>query len=1191
MALHGQRTEHLLDAVAGWIERHPLGPLEPECFLVQNNGMAEWIKMSFARRRGICAALQVRMPARFQWQVYRRILGADAVPEHSPLDKAPLAWRIIQLFATRIDHDEPRQTDAFAPLFDYLAMDDAPWPRRYALAQRIADLYDQYQVYRPDWLEAWGEGRLVLIRGNGQEDAMPAEQRWQALLWQRICASLPSGGRVFDRIALQRQTIDRLTTLPARSDPGTAAALGLPRRVVIFGITQLPPQMLELLSGLAHHCQVILAVTNPCQFYWADIIDGWEALTARRRRQPLRGNLDLSQCKRSNIHEHAHPLLAGWGRQSRDFVRQLDVYDDLEAARLRFPMQRFDLFEDDDEPAPIESLPLLRQVQRHIRDLTPMREHGAPAIATDDRSIVFHVAHTPVRELEILHDQLLMRLAQQESGRTLQPRDIVVLVPAIETYAPAIRAIFGQYPASDARHIPFDIADLPTRGSSPLLAALEWLLNAPRDRCRLSDLAALLDVPAVTSRLGIDRTDLPRLIHWMDGAGIRWGLNAQHRADLELERCGATNTARFGLERMLMGYAVGRSDTEAYAGIEPYDEVGGLESGLAGALAVLIQRIEDWMSDSREPAPPAEWIERFTRLLGDFFDADEETGARALAALDDALSHLSGQFERAQFDQPIPLPIAAQAWLDTLDRPALSRRFRAGGVTFCTLLPMRAIPFEIVCLLGMNEPDYPRRSPRDDFDLMTVPLQRRPGDRARRDDDRQLMLEALLSARQALYISWCGRSVRDNSPQAPSVLVTQLREYLTRGWSASVVTDRTTDHPLHAFSRRYFEAGSEYFSYAHEWRTRHETAGLAPSDQATPATQAPLAGQDPPIPPLQPHGATTPLSLDRLVRFLRNPVRAYFRDRLNVYFDNVRWALPDDERFTFDALEHYGFVDQLSAGVKEAIESRFQSDPAASSLTEAALEALKARLGRQARAGELPLAGPGRLASDQLHALIQPMIEAWAEQRQRYPAALERRTLRFEHAGCILEGSLERRGTGLDCAEAGVCLTLDAGLRTQTVKKQVRPQVDRMIGTWVRCLLSASSGIVATHIVVGRTNVFTIDPLPIEEAQRTLNTLIEHWLIGQTEALPIAPRTAIALLDHDLNKARSTYDGGEYQRGEGKEACLARCYTDFAALNQGRRFETLARPIYGPLKDWVDRQIRVGPAYGTPDPDRPEEAD
>jgi len=256
-----------------------------------------------------------------------------------------------------------------------------------------------------------------------------------------------------------------------------------------------------------------------------------------------------------------------------------------------------------------------------------------------------------------------------------------------------------------------------------------------------------------------------------------------------------------------------------------------------------VERLQHWFGEASAPAEPAVWAERLRTLMADFARPVDDADRKALEALDAALDQWLTSCEAAAFAQPVPLEIARAAWLQALDEPQLAQRFRAGGVTFCTLLPLRAIPFEVVCLLGMNDGDYPRRSPRSDFDLMALPGMARPGDRSRQGDDRQLMLEALLSARRVLLVSWTGRSVRDNSVQPPSVLVSQLRDYLAAGWGQEALDARTTEHPLQAFSRRYFtgavQAGDQrWFTYAREWRAVHETpVPAAGAQEAVPAAE------------------------------------------------------------------------------------------------------------------------------------------------------------------------------------------------------------------------------------------------------------------------------------------------------------------------------------------------------------------
>lgn len=1173
IALHGNRTEMLLDTVAAFIERHPLGPLEPEMVLVQSNGMAEWLKMALARRAGVCAATIVQLPARFVWQTYRQVLGPAEVPRRSPLDETPLVWRLMRVLPELLAYP------GFEPIAGYL-QDDA-LRRRYPLAVRIADLYDQYQVYRPDWLEAWAQGREVLIDAGGTESPIPEDQRWQARLWQRLLDELAPASEALTRPRLHRRVLEQLAACETRDDAADPDASGakLPRRVVLFGTTHIPLPTLELLAALSRHCQVLLAIPNPCRFHWGDIIDGREWLRSERRRLPLRGGRPLDAVSLDAMHLHAHPLLAAWGRQARDFIRQLDAFDETAQARQQLALPRVDLFDEADE-APDASW--LEQVQNRIRDLVPLVEHDRRPIRGDDRSIVFHMAHSRVRELEILHDQLLALLADPPGGAPLQPRDIVVMVPAIEVFAPAIRAIFGQYDRNDPRHIPFDIADLSARSSSPLANAVEWLLRLPRDRCRLSDLSALLEVPAIAARFGVDPDELPRLETWMTESGIRWGLDGNHRAGLGLATCGEQNTVRAGVRRMLMGYAVGTAvdaADQAFAGIEPYPEVGGLDAELAGALARLVDHLIAWQNELASTAPPATWVARFRALLAGLVRPLDEADRQTMAALDAALSAWQEACDQVSFEEDLPLEVAADAWMAALEPPPLARRFRAGGITFCTLMPMRAIPFEVVCLLGMNDGDYPRRSPRSDFDLIARPGQQRPGDRARRDDDRQLMLDALLSARRVLYLSWCGHSVRDNTEQPPSPLVAQLRDYLSAGWSAEAVAARTTVHPLQAFSRSYFEPGSTLFTYAGEWRAAHDssTDGEAMDEIAA---RAPSGLEAPGTP-----GLATGLTIERLASFLRNPAKSFFTRVLGVNFDDAIDALPDDERFRLSGLDEYGVLEELA--------TTLHAEMAAGPVGELADFDLPRRLARHldraTRAGQLPIGAPGDMARRQVRDQLLPMMQAWRTARLGLPHDRPRLDLRIESGDLVIEDWLDRL-VAADSGDAAPVWLDQSSARVLASRRSDNGNAERrsaaqspklklhpLLRPWVRSLLAAATGRPVEGLLVCRDASLRIRPMTTESAQRDLDVLLEAWRQGHRRPLPIAARTAFAQLAG--NKAREAYEGADHGDrplpGEGREGSLARCWPDFASLRHSGEFDVYVQQLYAPIADWAATRIEV----------------
>ena len=1133
VALHGNRAETLADTLTAWLQRQPLAPLESEVVLVQSNGMAEWVKIALARQSGVCAAAQVELPSRFMWRTCRQVLGPDQVPRESPLDKLPLTWRLMDLL--------PRCVDAavFAPVRGFLQGDEPD--RLLQLASRLADLFDQYQIYRPDWLLDWAAGEDVCRQPAGAQP-LQEEQAWQAELWRRVLATLTPSERAATRPALHQRVLAHLRS-------GQPPAQPVARRVSVFGMSHMPVQLLELLAALADHSQILLAVPNPCRYHWGEIMDGREWLRSQRRRQKDKDQ-PLADVGLAQMHLHAPTLLAGWGRQGRDFVRMLDAFDDAQAACERMQLSTLDFFDD----APITSgTPMLAQLQRRIRDLVPSTaEHPAQPLPEPDGSVLFRVAHSPVRELEVLHDQLLDWFAQPPGGKALSPRDVVVMVPDIERMAPAIEAVFGQYPRGDARHIPYAIADLGAQATSPLIHAVQWLLALPQERVHMSDLVALLEVPALARRFGVHEEGLPVLTRWMAGSGIRWGLSGEHRAGLGLEACGDVNSALFGLQRMLMGYACGGDPVPLDSAVMPYDEVGGLDAELAGSLAQLLQVLIDWWQQAQQAATPSEWAARARVLLAQCFQAQTDAERQALQALMQALDDWLRACDGAGFEQSVPVQVAREAWLQTLRMPRLEQRFRAGGVTFCTLMPMRAIPFRVVCLLGMNDGDYPRRAPQADFDLMALPGMARPGDRSRRDDDRQLMLEALLSARDALYVSWCGRSVRDNSEQPPSVLVAQLRDEIDLLWGQDTAKARTVVHPLQPFGSAYFTQGSGLATYAHEWAPA-EPAGAAKALGAAGPTVHDAADAAPvPV-----------LTLAQLARFLRRPVGTYFRDRLQVHLDPPETGWLDQELFALAGLDHYGLLSDALAQLPADLTSETVPVHAQS-----VVQRLRA-------SGALPLAGVGQLEAEQLQALLQTVLQAALAERAGHapdaPRVLVDWPLAQVHLHDAVAGLWQPQGR----AQAPLLLLLRAsGIARLNAKGQATPQPDKLIDAWLLSLATSAMGQPTRVVVVGRNAVVRAPLWPQAQAQAALQILLQAWCEGMRSPLPLPPAIALAWLpEKEVTDAmREAYEEGGFLGGTSvarQDPALHRCYPTLESLLADGRFEAWAAAVYEPLLAWV----------------------
>ncbi|MCL7940464.1 exodeoxyribonuclease V subunit gamma [Halomonas sp. ATCH28] len=1180
MVIHGNRLEALRGLAVEWMRRHPLSPLENETILVQSNGISQWLKLALAEDRanggaGIAAALDVTLPARFLWQAYRSVLGENEVPPVSPFDKPRLVWRLMRLLPALLD------APTFAPLARFLE-DDDDLRKRHQLAERLADLFDQYQVYRADWLAAWASGEDVILTARGEARPLAEEQRWQAELWRALRDDIGAQGLASSRAAVHERFLEAcqaLTTESPQLSFEQRRPAGLPRRVIVFGISSLPAQTLEALAAMARVSQVLLCVHNPCRHYWADIIEHKDLLRAERRRQQRRPGMpaDLAE---TELHLHAQPLLAAWGKQGRDYLRLLDEFDEQQAYRGLFEGEalRIDLFDsplDDSEGEGAREPSLLRQLQDDILELRPLAETRATWPAVDparDRSLRFQVAHSALREVEILHDQLLAAFSEDA---TLKSRDILVMVPDVDQYAAAVQAVFGRLDADDPRHIPFTLSDQASRHRLPLLIALESLLRLPELRLSVSDLLDLLEVPAVRARFGIAEAGLPTLRRWIEGAGIRWGLDARQRQSLDLPEGLTANTWAFGLRRLLLGYAVGDAADGPWQGVEPYDDIGGLEAALAGPLVSLIDTLEVQWQTLAEPCDVATWGERLRGLLEACFLADSDQDLMALTRLEQALDAWQESAEEAGLTEPLPLSVVREHWLAQVDEASLSQRFLAGAVNIATLMPMRAIPFRHVCLLGMNDADYPRVQRPLDIDLMAQDY--RPGDRSRREDDRYLFLEALLSARDRLSISWVGRSIIDNSEQPPSVLLGQLRDHLAHGWQLAGKADDTdgqallaaltTEHPLQPFSIEYFREGSELATYAHEWRELHRPDA---EPAAPPAKDAPLA----------PFRQESPLTLAQLGNFLKAPVQAFYTTRLKVFLEIDAMERLDHEPFKLGGLDHWQLQHALIEASRAAVEAGEPIEPV--------LEATLARLERE---GRLAMGG---FAEHMREALVEPMDGLFAEYRQvleAWPHAMqEPLTVSLDLQRELGEGlALEDWLGGLRGSDAGErCRVL---LTTSSLVNKGKYHWKHWLVPWVAHLAGQLEGPMTTRLL-SRAGGGTLDPLPADEARAHLANIAAAWQHGMATPLPLARDTAFAWLEKggtpqamarclagEANEedakawkaADSAFHGSGFNNdhGErGRDPYLMRQWPELEALVQsadGGGFAELAERLYAPL--------------------------
>ena len=1058
------RLEVLAEKLAEVLNKPLSFPLRQEIILVQSKGMERWVSMELARHHGICANIQFPFPNHFVYRIFREVI--PEVQEESPLDPEIMAWKVMQILPDCLGGK------GFESLQGYLKGDQTGL-KRFQLSFRISDLFDQYLIFRPEMMLSWDKG---------------AENHWQAVLWRELVR----GNEDKHRAALQKRFLEAIQKPSDKLQ-------GLPERMAVFGISALPPFHMQVLAAISRYSEVNLFLLNPCREYWADIVSGREMkrFTGReKKKKALPEELHL---------EKGNSLLASMGALGRDFF---DLITSLGC-------EEHESFE-----APGDES-LLKAIQSDILDL---RDRGRGAeekkrILPDDTSIQIHSCHSPMREVEVIQDRLL---ALFESDPALLPKDILVMTPDIETYAPYIQAVFS-LPAGDSRHIPFSIADQGVRKESQLIDSFLSILDLQGSRMGASQVLTILESPAIQKRFSLAEADLEPIHRWVKDTRIRWGIDGESRKELGLPEF-PENTWRAGLNRMLLGYALPGQDEKMFMGVLPYDLIEGSDAPILGKFLGFMDRLFKSVKEMNEARSLQEWGEFLLKFLDGFFQADGET-ERELHIIRRTISDLASKQEASGFREKISLEVIKSYLRTRLEGQGFGFGFLSGGMTFCAMLPMRSIPFKVVCLMGMNDDSYPRQTKSLGFDLMAK--NPRPGDRSRRKDDRYLFLETLLSARERLHISYVGQSIQDNSPRPPSVLVSELLDYVDQGYElqgGKILEHVVVKHRLQAFSPEYFKKSEKLNSYSEE---NFEAARHAASKREEPA-------------PFIPGGLPEPaeewkiLDLDQFCRFFGNPARYLLNKRLGIYLDDETGILDENEPFDLSGLDRYQLEQEL---VNRVLQKRNLRDY---------FSAAKA-------SGQLPHGASG----EWLYARACAQVDSFARTLLPY---LEKGPIETFEVDLTLDG-LRLQGRIGNIYPDGLMFYRYANMRPQ----------DRLT-LWIHLHIlnvGGAKGHSGKGILICKDKVCNYGP--VERSEDTLKALLAVYRQGLIKPLHFFPRTSFAFAEamekhgdegKGLAAAHRTWDS-DFGASEGDDPYFHLCFGKLDPLDE--EFRDLAVEILGPI--------------------------
>lgn len=851
-----------LDVLAGLLAAELARPhadaalLATDTILIPQPAMRRWLQKTLAESHGIAANLRFLTPGEF----VRAALDANVKGEGDAAvaDAAALRWRLWSLLADEAAMRAP----VFAPLQAVLAGDDralAAWH----LAGELAAAFEKYQAWRRDWLRRWDHG--------GDRDD------WQAELWRRATRGQSHRGQRLDDY------------LRHHHGEHAQAPQGLPSRLFVFACQNVSPDVLRVIASAAQNGPLHCYVLSPVEGWWGD-------LQTRRER--------LRNAPEQFFDGDENPLLRANGAAGRDFIRLLFGDD---AVQPSFEQALYV------PPDPNSRTGLLHRLQRDLlaRRPPPDESEDRPILDPSDRSLQVHACHTRLREVQVLHEQLRALLERDPS---LQPRDIAVLTPDIDSYAPQIRAVFGD--GAGAQVLPYSLADQ-RADDAPVVEAFLHLLALPGARFASNDVLELLALPAIAARFGLDAGELSRLTPWLQAAGARWGLDARHREQLGAPAESAYTWA-FALDRLLLGYSTG--EDQDVQGVAPLPGLDGDALLAFDGLLAALRMLARWQARWSRPQPAHAWPLQWAQLLDEAFaprpGASEDR--RALEFLRTQIERFARQVEAAELEGELSLSVVRAWWQDALSESDLRQPLLTGGVTFARMVPMRLIPFRVICLLGMNDGEYPRRDPAGGLNRLAGQLggsQRRRGDRSLREDDRLLFLQLFAAASDVFYLSYLGRDPRSDDPRPPSVVVAELVELAARYLRPDGVLAATPEelpktlivrHPLQPFSPEAFGRGdARRLSYHAGWRA------AAASDAERRLPPVFVAGA------LDPAATALPrLSLEELRRTLLHPPRAFLRQRLDLQLPREQERLPEQEPFDRgDGLQRHALIEQVFAAL------------------------------------------------------------------------------------------------------------------------------------------------------------------------------------------------------------------------------------------------------------------------------------
>ena len=1087
--LHTSNKMEILVNQLAEILINPLdNPFIPENIIVQSKGMERWISMELSRIHGICANYQFPFPNAFIYNIFENI-----IPDELPLNnqnkhavtffqRDNMAWHIMKILPELIVKNE------FYSLKKYL--EDGNELKRYQIACRISDTFDNYILFRPEIILGWEKGR--------------DDDNWQAILWREIKSTF----KIKHSALLGNILLNRIKQKQIKND-------NLPQRFSIFGISSLPPFHIRILMSLSLLCEVHIFLLNPCKEFWNLIKTDKEKIIIEKQ---------YPETSVADLHiEKGNTLLASSGKLGRDFFNL--IYNIIDEYSLNWIDNQY--FEEQ------LNNNLLEYIQE---DILLLRDRGhkdnQKIIKSEDRSVVIHSCHSPMREVEVLYDQLLYFFQKDPE---LTPQDVIVMTPDIHEYAPYIQTVF-ESPNSDDTRFLFSIADQNMQNENTIADTFLKILNLSKSRFKSSQILEILECSYVRVKFNIEDKQIEIIRKWIEDTKIRWGIDEDNREDLKLPGF-KENTWQSGLDRLLLGYAMPSENDEIYKNIIPYNEIEGESSKILGNFMLFFDLLNSMCKKYNIKHTIDDWVKILLKTLKEFFNADNQSERDIKAIYDiiielknvylDSLSYLDNEI--------IDISVIYYYLKKKFEKKISGYGFLTGGLTFCAMLPMRSIPFKIICLIGMNDNAFPRSSTQLGFDI--IAQNPKLGDRSQRNDDRYIFLESLLCARKKLYISYVGQSIIDNSLLPPSVLVSELISYIDQGFrfinnKTKIIERICVKHHLHGFHKDYFQNNEKYFSFS---KNNYNACKILYRNENFNEQNERIFLNNK-LDDIQ----ETTLKFEDLIFFFKNPAKYFLNKRFGIFLDDDPKSVDEKEPLILSRLEEFFINKELLNHIISDL------DP------EKYYYNFKIK-------GELPHGNPGKYCFNNL----KNNITGFAQKLHQF-VNCERQIVKIDiQLNCVkLIGSLNVfKNKGL--------------VQYRYAKVKAKDFISFWINHLILCSINDEKYI-RSSILAGKDDFYRIDI--VENSKEILEKLYKLYKKGNTQQIHFFPETSYAYAENFINgnseqkcisKANNVFQGNDYSEGESFDKYIQLLFKNYNPIDDD--FINISKEFFMPLLNKIEK--------------------